>query len=67
MTDALSIIYYIFNKFIDLIFDKFEIFPNVTIGWIMVAILIIAIMISNILSVAKAAQTHYIERKSDNG
>lgn len=67
MTDALSIIYYVFNKFIDLLFNKFEIFPNVSIGWIMVSIIIISIMITNILSVAKAGQTHIIERKSDNG
>lgn len=61
MSDALTIIYYIFNKFLILLFDTFEIATNVTIGWVMVAIVIIAIMISNILSVAKASQSHKVD------
>lgn len=66
MQDGLNIIYYIFNKFITLIFDNFEIVPNVTIGWIIVSIIIISIMITNILSVAKSSQSHVIDR-SNNG
>lgn len=62
MTDALSIIYYIFNKFIDLIFNRLEIFTDVTLGWVTISVLIISIMISNILSVARASQSHQIER-----
>lgn len=60
MTDALSIIYYIFNKFLILLFDTFEMFPNVTIGWVIVAIIIISIMASNILSMAKAHSSEHI-------
>lgn len=67
MTDALNIIYYIFNKFIKLLFDDFTMFNNVSIGWVLVVIVIISIMISNILSVAKSSQTHFFERNSDNG
>lgn len=53
MSDGITIIRYIFNKFITLLFDNFIIVTNVSIGWVMVSILIIAIMISNILSVAR--------------
>lgn len=67
MTDALNIIYYIFNKFITLLFDDFTMFNNVSIGWVLVVIVIISIMISNILSVAKSSQTHFFERNNDNG
>lgn len=66
MSDALNIIRYIFNKFIVLLFDNFTIFTNVSIGWVMVVIVIIAIMISNILSVARSSQSHRFER-NDNG
>lgn len=67
MQDALTIIYYIFNKFITLLFDNFTMFNNVSIGWVIVVIVIISIMISNILSVAKSSQTHFFERNNDNG
>ena len=67
MINALDLIRYIFGKFISLLFDDFTLFTNVSIGWIMVAIVIIAIMISNILSVARSGQTHKIDRGEENG
>ena len=71
MSDALSIIRYIFGKFLTLLFDNFTIFTNVSIGWVMVAIIIIAIMISNILSVAQKSQSaalnDYTTLKTKNG
>ena len=65
MNDALNLIYYIFNKFIVTLFDTFTIASNVSIGWILVSIIIISIMISNILSIARSSQTHRIERDND--
>lgn len=67
MNDGISLIYYIFNKFIISLFDTFTIAPNVSIGWIIVVIIIMSIMLSNILSVAKSSQSHQIERNNDNG
>lgn len=65
MTNALTIINYIFSKFIDLFFDKLTIANNVTIGWVMIVIIIFGIMIYNILSVAKSSQSHFIERDNE--
>lgn len=65
MNDGISLIYYIFNKFIIALFDTFTIAPNVSIGWIIIVIVIMSIMLSNILSVAKSSQSHRIERNED--
>ena len=34
MTEALSIIYQIYDKFVNMVFNQLEVAPNVTIGWI---------------------------------
>lgn len=65
MNDALSLINYVFTKFLDLLFNRLEISSNVTIGWILVVIVIFGIMISNILSVARSSQSHIIERNKE--
>lgn len=54
MTDALTIIYYIFDKFIDLIFNGLQISNNVTIGWVLVVITIFAILIKNIINLPRS-------------
>lgn len=65
MNDALSLINYVFTKFLDLLFNRLEISSNVTIGWVLVVIVIFGIMITNILSVARASQSHIIERNNE--
>lgn len=65
MGDALNLIYYCFSKFLVLFFDTFELFSNVTIGWILVSIFILGIMISNILSAARNSSVYSSSRSSD--
>ena len=65
MSDGINLIYYIFNKFIITLFDTFTIATNVSIGWIIVVIVIMSIMLTNILSVARSSQSHQIEREKD--
>lgn len=66
MGDALNLIYYCFSKFLVLFFDTFELFSNVTIGWVLVSIFILGIMISNILSVAKNSISTSITKEEVN-
>lgn len=65
MSDGISLIYYIFNSYIATLFDTFTIATNVSIGWVIVVIVIMSIMLSNILSVARSSQSHQIEREKD--
>lgn len=53
MTQALNYIYYIFDSFIDLVFNRMEIASNVSVGWIMVSITLFALIIRSILNLPK--------------
>lgn len=65
MSEALAYLYYIFDKFINLIFNQLEISSNVTIGWIGISIIIFAMMIKTILNIPRglrAESKSYMER-----
>lgn len=56
MTNALEIIYYIFDKAVDFVFNKMAIVPNVYVGWVCVFVLIMAILIGSLLAVPRASE-----------
>lgn len=53
MSEALTYIYYIFDAFIDCIFDDLEIFPGVTIGWVLVSVILFSLLIRNVLNMPR--------------
>lgn len=53
MAEALTILYQIYNSFLDLVFNRFELFTGVTIGWVLVSIVVFGLMISNILNLPR--------------
>lgn len=53
MTTALTYIYYMFDSFISCIFNDLEIAENVTIGWVLVAVIIFSLLIRNILNLPR--------------
>ena len=55
MTEALSIIYQIYDKFINMVFNQLEVAPNVTIGWIAVVCVVFSILFRNILALPSKA------------
>lgn len=57
MSQALTYLYEIYTSFLDLVFNRFELFTNVTIGWIIVSIVIFGLMINNILNLPKGVHT----------
>lgn len=50
MSDAVNIVLYIFNKFIDFLFNQAYILQGVSIGWILVICSIFTILITAILN-----------------
>lgn len=56
MSDALTYLYQIFQIFLDLIFNQFELFPNVTIGWIGVVIIVMSMIIVSILNIPRLSK-----------
>lgn len=51
MQNAINIFWYMFNKFLVLIFDDFEILPNITIGWIIISAFVLSVIIGSILNI----------------
>lgn len=54
MNEALTYLYYIFDKFVNLIFNQLEIAQNVSVGWIIIVIIIFAMLIRNILNLPRS-------------
>ena len=56
MTQALTYIYQIFNKFVQLMFNDFEMFSGVTVGWVIVSVMLFNLMIVNILNLPRSVK-----------
>lgn len=58
MAEALSYIYYIFDSFVDLLFNRLELFSNVSVGWILISISLFALLIRSVLNLPKGINLH---------
>lgn len=56
MTNALTYLYQIYSAFLDLVFNQFELFQNVTVGWIGVVIMVMSMIIISILNIPKMSK-----------
>lgn len=55
MTEALAYIYYIFNKFVEWIYNEAVLFPGVSLGWIISDGVIFAMLIRSLLNIPTAS------------
>lgn len=53
MSDAINLVFYIFNKFIDLLFNKIQIIDGVYLGWIIIVVFIFGIIFNSLLNIPK--------------
>lgn len=51
MGEAVTLLFQIYSKFIEFVFDKLEILDGVTIGWVLVSILIFSVLIRSIMAI----------------
>ena len=58
MGEAISLLFQIYSKFIDFIFDKAEILNGVTLGWIALSVLIFGVLIKSLMAVPSRSQGH---------
>lgn len=56
MSEALGYLYEIYETFLDLVFNEFELFNNVTIGWIGIVVIVMSMIIVSILNVPKLSR-----------
>lgn len=53
MSEALTYLYYIYDKFIVFVFDTMEIFEGVTVGWIVISLILFGLLIRSVLNVPR--------------
>lgn len=56
MSQALTYLYQIYTAFLDLVFNQFELFTNVTIGWVGIVIIVMSMIIISILNIPKMSK-----------
>lgn len=59
MNNAIQIIFYIFNKVLDLLFNQLQIVEGVYLGWVLITIIILSILIKSILNIPEATKVVY--------
>lgn len=65
MSEALNFLYAIYDKFVNLVFNQFELFPNVTIGWIAITVFVFNILFRNVLALPNKSNSIRLERKGN--
>lgn len=63
MAQALTYLYEIYAGFINMVFNDFELFPGVSVGWLFIVVAVFGILINSILNIPKGIQV----RRSYNG
>lgn len=54
MSEALTYMYYTFDKFVDFVFNSMIIVPGVTFGWVVISIVLFSLLIRNILNLPRS-------------
>lgn len=73
MSEALTYMYYIFDRYVDFIFNGMQIVSGVTVGWVLVVIILFAMMIRSILNMPRSMgsfdkfRIHYYDHMVDSG
>ena len=53
MLDAINLVFYIFNKFINLLFNEIQILDGVYLGWVIIVVIIFGIIFNSLLNIPK--------------
>lgn len=67
MSQAINIVFYIFNKFINLLFNEIQILEGVYLGWVILVVILFGIIFNSLLNIPKFGIMNLSnERKSKN-
>ena len=65
MSNALTIIFQIYDKFVNFVFNQMNIVTNVSVGWVMVGCFIFGVLLKSILALPRSAPTHISNARMD--
>ena len=66
MNQAINIVFYIFNKIINLLFNEIQIIEGVYLGWVILVILIFGIIFNSLLNIPKFGIMNPGKERNDN-
>lgn len=66
MNNALTYLLYLYNKFIDFVFNYMAIQTGVTVGWIAITCFVFLILFKNVLAVPRSGQSYTFRGGKDN-
>lgn len=53
MSQAINVVFYIFNKFINLLFNEIQILEGVYLGWVIIVVILFGIIFNSLLNIPK--------------
>lgn len=53
MSQAINVVFYIFNKFINLLFNEIQTIDGVYLGWVIIVVIIFGIIFNSLLNIPK--------------
>lgn len=53
MSEAINIVFYIFNKLINLLFNEIQILEGVYLGWVILVVILFGIIFNSLLNIPK--------------
>lgn len=66
MSQAINVVFYIFNKFINLLFNEIQIVEGVYLGWVIIAVIIFGIIFNSLLNIPKLGIMNIGKKGNDN-
>ena len=66
MENAINVVLYIFNKIIDLLFNKIQILPDVYLGWVIISVILFSIIFNSILNIPTGLISSALRKRKDS-
>lgn len=64
MSDAINLVFYIFNKFSNLLFNEIQILEGVYLGWVIIVVIIFGIIFNSLLNIPKLGIINSVKERN---
>lgn len=56
MVEGLTYLYQCYSAFLDLLFNQFNLFSNVSIGWVIISLIVMSLIVNSVLNIPKMSK-----------
>lgn len=65
MSQAINVVFYIFNKFINLLFNEIQIIEGVYLGWVILVVILFGIIFNSLLNIPKFGIMNTVKERTN--